>query len=565
MKNFRFYLNLLLSIGVLLLVIAVGQSYLEYRSSRAAVLSLFRSQAQTMIAGIAKAGEKGLIAYQSLQDQTMRRLFTIANTVDIFYSQNILTLTRLNAIANDNQLAELIIFNNNNRPIMTYPMDLKNRINAAIADSILQGLSNDNTDRQVIGFAPALNDSGRVFSILYKGPDKTSVLVAIDATGLQNQRRAFGAGSIIEDMSQSSNVKYAGIINNNMILVATRNFPFEQFDNWLSADSARGDTIVTRVRDLRSSENGSENVFEAAGPFDVAGQYYGEIVIGLDTSFLNLLTSKLKRDVFWHTLLGLLITLIAVTGVVIWNNFKLVSSQYGEIKNEVQKLEADKAVKARLASMGELAGGVAHEIRNPLNAIRVIVQRLQREFTPGEDKEEYIELTNVVKRETDRINESIKQFLKMARPPVLEKHRGNLNDCIAKVLELFEPRAGQQHISIVRNFGKLAEFDLDSKLCSQAILNILENAVDAIAENGEIEITTYMKAKRAIAEIKDTGPGISSELKGRVFDMYFTTKDSGTGMGLPSVLMTVKEHGGSVEILDNPSGGAIFRLEFPVE
>ena len=518
-----------------------------------------------MISGIAKAGEKGLIAYQSLQEQTTRRLFTVASTVDQFYGREILASEQLNAIADDNQLAELAIFDRHNRLVMTYPANLIHRLNSTAADSILQGFSGANVNRRVLGFGPALNDSGRVFSVLYRGPDKTSVMVGIDASGLQNQRRAFGAGSIIEDMAQSSSVKYAGILNGNMILVATRNFPFNQFDNWLSADSTRGDSIMTRVRALKTSGDKSENVFEAAGPFNVAGQYYGEIVIGLDTSFLNLLTSKLKRDVFWHTILGLLFTLIAVFGVVIWNNFKMVSRQYGEIKNEVQKLEADKAVKARLASMGELAGGVAHEIRNPLNAIRVIVQRLQREFTPGEDKDEYIELTNVVKRETDRINESIEQFLKMARPPLLEKHKGSLNDCIEKVLELFEPRAAQKHISIIRNFGKLPDIDLDSKLCGQAILNILENALDAIRENGEIEIISYLKAKKAYIEIKDTGPGITSELKGRVFDMYFTTKDTGTGMGLPSVLMTVKEHGGSVEILDNPSGGAIFRLEFPVE
>ncbi len=515
-----------------------------------------------MISSIAKAGEKGLIAYQSLQEQTGQKLFAIAGSIDMLIQFDLLNESRLKEIADQNKLTVILVFDHKSHLQLNYPDKAKDYIDSTIINSFITPFITGGLKQVAIGFIEGLLDTGRIFAAEFRTKAGGTILIGIDAANLQNQRRAFGAGSIIEDMSQNAGVKYAGILNGDIVIVATKNFPIAKLDEWYESSS---DSILSRIHTFNNSGATEERIYEAMGPFYVADQNYGKIVIGLDTAALNILTSRLKKDVFWHSILSLLITLAAVFGVVIWNNLKLVSRKYAEIKSEVQKLEADKAVKARLASMGELAGGVAHEIRNPLNAIRVIIQRLQREFTPNNDKEEYFELTNIVKRETDRINESIAQFLKMARPPALQKAIANLNRCIIDALDLFEPRANQRNIVITKELGKLPDISLDSKLCSQAILNILENALDAVAENGHIIVRTYVKQKRVYIEIEDDGAGIPDDLKARVFDLYFTTKDSGTGMGLPSVLMTVKEHGGSVEILDSQPGGTIFRLEFPIE
>jgi len=562
MKNIRFYLNLLASLGILLLVITVGQSYLEYRSSRAAVLNIFESQAEIMISSIAKAGEKGLIAYQSLQEQTSQKLFAIARSIETLRQLGLLNSPRLKETADESELTVILAFDQKSNLLWNYPETTKGSIDSTVINSFITPFIAGDLKQAVIGFTDGVTDAGKIFAVQYRTQTDGVILVGVNAANLQNQRRAFGAGSIIEDLSRNTGVKYAGILNGNLVMVASSNFPVAQMDGWYESS---GDSIQSRIHAFNGSGITEEKIFEAMGPFYVADQNYGKIVIGLDTAALNVLTSRLKKDVFWHSILSLLITLVAVFGVVIWNNLKLVSRRYTEIKNEVQKLEADKAVKARMVSMGELAGGVAHEIRNPLNAIRVIVQRLQREFTPDKDKEEYLELTDIVKRETDRINESIAQFLKMARPPAPQKATGNFNQCVLDVLELFKPRASQRNIAVTQDLGKLPDTSLDPRLCSQAILNILENALDAVTENGNIIIRTYVKQKRIFVEIEDDGAGIPDELKARVFDMYFTTKDSGTGMGLPSVIMTVKEHGGSVEILDGQTGGAIFRLEFPIE
>jgi signal transduction histidine kinase len=99
----------------------------------------------------------------------------------------------------------------------------------------------------------------------------------------------------------------------------------------------------------------------------------------------------------------------------------------------------------------------------------------------------------------------------------------------------------------------------------QAILNLLENSLSAVDSSGLIEISTHQRENRCYLEVADNGPGIPNDEKSRVFDIYFTTKPAGTGMGLPTVLRIIKEHGGRVELLDSPIGGALFRLELPIE
>ena len=261
----------------------------------------------------------------------------------------------------------------------------------------------------------------------------------------------------------------------------------------------------------------------------------------------------------------MIMAIVVLAGVILRQNYRLLSDQHAEIQKDVQRLEADKTLSAKLVAMGELAGGVAHEIRNPLNAIRVIIQRLEREFEPQSNKEEYKEFTAIIRKETDKINESIKNFLALDKPPVLHKSHIYLNAVLMDVMTLFQPRAQAKGCSVKSDLGKLPLMNLDAELLQQAILNLLENSLAAVNSSGLIEIKTYVDENRCYLEITDNGPGISDDEKSRVFDIYYTTKPTGTGMGLPTVLRIIKEHGGRIDLLDSHLGGALFRLELPIE
>ncbi|HBZ02030.1 MAG TPA: hypothetical protein DEO84_12000, partial [candidate division Zixibacteria bacterium] len=372
-------------------------------------------------------------------------------------------------------------------------------------------------------------------------------------------RKAFGVGSVIDDISQSPGVKYAGIFRSGSLVVASKSFENDSTDNWYRPDSLSTIKIKTRIKSLGVRDE----AFEAIAPFTVAGDPFGDIVIGIDTGYLNLLSAKLRQDIIWRSILFLIVSIVALAGVILQQNYRLLSGQYAEIQRDVQRLEADKALSAKLVAMGELAGGVAHEIRNPLNAIRVIIQRLEREFKPRRDEAEYAELTSVIRKETDKINESVRNFLTLARPPVLHKTKGDLNICISETISLFQPRAQSKSCAVKTELSELPSIEFDNELMHQAILNLLENALAAVGSKGLITIKTYFQEGRCLVEISDNGAGISDDEKPRVFDLYYTTKPTGTGMGLPMVLRIIKEHGGRIDLVDNPSGGALFRLELP--
>ncbi len=231
--------------------------------------------------------------------------------------------------------------------------------------------------------------------------------------------------------------------------------------------------------------------------------------------------------------------------------------------SEKVALEADLRRRDRLASMGALASGVAHEVRNPLNAISVIVQRLRREFTPRTDEDEYSQLTQVVGGEVERVNRIIQQFLELARPPALAKTRVELMSILERAAETVEPQILAAGLRLERDFAGAGEAQVDADQLHQALLNLLVNAVEATDE-GHIRLEA-----RSLPEgwveigVADTGSGVPVEDAERIFDLYFTTKAAGAGLGLSLVHRIVAEHGGRVEVQSDRGAGARFVILLP--
>jgi signal transduction histidine kinase len=560
MKRSIFNLKSIIALAVILFIIILSQSILEYRSSRKAVLNLLNNQAGALIVSVARASEKGVIAYETQQDRIRRHLFTIAEMIDRLDRFGKTTPQELENIAQSDSLAGLTLLNNDKRII--FPLDINSKLRIEIAPERIAPLFDTQTFRLPLNFIE-LPSGKRAFAAAIRKNSGGAIIVAIDAAELLRIRQTLGAGSVIEDIGNSPGVEYAGIINSGLILAASKKLAGESLDSWANSIDTASDEIKTRIR--KSSGKDSREVYEAIGPFSVAGQRRGNILIGMNTQYLDFLTAKLQRDIFWRSLLMLIVAVAAIGGFWIRQNYLVISNQYNEILQDVQQFERDKAISSRLVAMGELASGVAHEIRNPLNAIRVIIQRLQREFTPQEDKKEYNELTEIIRKETDRINGTIEQFLNFAKPPVLHKEKGNLNDCLKEIVALIEPRVKSKHCSIKTEYGVLPQMDFDPELCRQAFLNLMDNALAAVGSEGIIAAKTYKKNGLCVVEIYDNGSGIPDKDKQRVFDLYYTTKSGGTGLGLPTVLRIVREHGGRLDLLDSPLGGALFRLELPLE
>ena len=259
---------------------------------------------------------------------------------------------------------------------------------------------------------------------------------------------------------------------------------------------------------------------------------------------------------------------LSVSSAQVRNTDEVVETVVLVIQDLSEKvaMEADLRRRDRLASMGVLAAGVAHEVRNPLNAISVIVQRLRREFTPQQDPDEYSELTGVVSDEVKRVNRIIQQFLELARPPELAKERRNLEELLARAMQTIEPRIIAAGLYLEQDFSDLGEVEVDPDQLQQALLNLLGNAIESMEDeaSGKIGFTARPLADDWLEiTVADTGPGIPPAELERIFDLYYTTKAEGTGLGLSLVHRIVSEHGGRIEVHSELGEGTRFIILLP--
>ena len=216
----------------------------------------------------------------------------------------------------------------------------------------------------------------------------------------------------------------------------------------------------------------------------------------------------------------------------------------------------------RLATLGELMAGVAHEVRNPLTAIRGYVQIL-RQQTTDPIHQEYL---SVVLKEIDSINKVIQQLLEFSRPRHSQWQQVSLNALVEETLVLVQTAGVQARVDFISELdNELSPINADRELLKQVLLNILINAVQAISARGKIRIQTwqYSDSQQAIS-IEDNGCGIDLSLQKKIFDPFFTTKASGTGLGLALSQRIINAHQGDIRVTSLPGYGATFTLILPI-
>ena len=218
----------------------------------------------------------------------------------------------------------------------------------------------------------------------------------------------------------------------------------------------------------------------------------------------------------------------------------------------------------KLTAMGELASGVAHEIRNPLNAIGVLGQRLDMEFSPTEDEQEYHHLVRAIVSEVHRVNAIIQRFLKFARPPQLMLMPSDLDELLEQYRPVLEGEAEAKGLQFIVKACSESKVSIDREQMQQVLLNLVRNAVEATQPNGTVTVTAGKRSGNAFIEVADTGKGIPGKMLSQIFNLYFTSKDNGTGMGLSIANQIVQAHGGILEVESCEGAGSVFRIVLPL-
>ena len=390
------------------------------------------------------------------------------------------------------------------------------------------------------------------------------IAVHADAEYLLNFRRESGLQRLIEDLGKQPGVVEVSLLDRDFTVLASSDASAvgRREAGTLLREALESGTVKAQRQDCAGCE-----VYDVVKPLTLGDKRVGLIRLGLSTEALSSVTRQAQRGILWYSL-GLLVVGVVGAAAIFWMQARHLA--------ERQRLEAAVAHEQRLSALGNLAAGVAHEIRNPLNAISIGLQRLRMEFAPAvpDTGKEYTRLARIIEAEVARLNAIVEQFLTLARPLRLTLADEPLAPVLTEVLTLLSSQAAAQGVRLVED-GRLADarVRLDRRQLIHALMNILLNSLQAMPKGGTLRVRAEVVAISADGEdagaiarisIADSGPGIAPENMDRLFEPYFTTKENGTGLGLALTRRIILEHDGSIRAETVPDGGARFIIDLPI-
>jgi signal transduction histidine kinase len=224
----------------------------------------------------------------------------------------------------------------------------------------------------------------------------------------------------------------------------------------------------------------------------------------------------------------------------------------------------------RLAEVGTLTGGLAHEIKNPLSTVLLNLQLLQEDLNPSDPAHaRIVNRLNTVTREASRLRDILDDFLRYAGKIELRRQDVDLNDLLEELVDFFSPQAQLNRVQLrfKRNPTPL-KASIDPRLIKQAVLNLMINALQAMPNGGELILSATPAPSanpHAVIDVIDTGPGIPADQTAKIFQAYYSTKKGGTGLGLAMSRRIVEEHGGQIGVKSEANKGSDFYIELPLE
>ena len=229
----------------------------------------------------------------------------------------------------------------------------------------------------------------------------------------------------------------------------------------------------------------------------------------------------------------------------------------------VRRIENEIELSHRLASIGRLTSGVAHEVKNPINAIVVHLELLREKMREAQpDTRRHMD---IISNEIHRLDRVVQTLVDFNRPVELRLKTTDLRRVLEEVTQLAAPEAEQNGVSIVMQLGtEPLPVLIDYDLVKQALDNVVLNGVQAMPEGGTLRITARRDDKAAAVEVRDAGPGIPPEIRDKVFNLYFTTKKTGSGIGLAMTYRVLQMHHGSLDFDTELGRGTTFRLCLPL-
>jgi len=322
--------------------------------------------------------------------------------------------------------------------------------------------------------------------------------------------------------------------------------------------SARPPAADELVRAIRSGGGPAPPEFLVAVKLGAQGR--GHLLIGLSTVALEEQLRQFQEPFRWS---AMQITVICVAILAVFSAYIVL------LHERARSLAAQLQEESRLVYVGTLAASIAHEVRNPLSSVKMNVQMMEKRLASLGDPEQadyFRGKIDRIKGELERLEDSVNHFLAFSRPAPARVEPSRLNDVVENVLVLLQPQCHARGVQLVRRYARdLPLVPLDARQFVQAVQNLVLNALQAMeAAGGTITVTTEATEGGVAVAVSDTGPGIPDDVKPHIFEVFFTTHERGTGLGLNIVSRIVEEHHGKLTVHSEPGKGATFRIELPL-
>jgi signal transduction histidine kinase len=535
----------------------------DYAATRHDLLQLLRQQAVTLRQTIAAAARANEAAGAQAEAQIHERLLDNVRLLAEIDRRGGLNAAFLDRIATANRLFRVAVFASDGT--REYSSGGEGAGFGAggrgfPATGLLQRLL-AGTDTEAVGdlHSPRWGGRARVAAGARRA-NGGAILINADAGEVEALQRQTSLESLVQDMVASTGQLAYISLDRGDLHIARGDLPGE--DAAASPATVReGAPGPLLERELSA---GGRSILEFAGPVGLGGEGPpANLRVGLRLDDLR--RSERRMMIRLAVSLGAALVLSLLALGTVW-----LRQAYSALSEKHARAEAALRRRDRLSAMGELASTVAHEVRNPLNAIAMSAQRLRREFlasvsgVTADDRAELEQLLGVVEGETRRINDVVQQFLEYARPPKLAPREADLAALVRDVVESARAMAETRDISL--GFGSagsgLAVFDAGQ--LRQAVENLVRNAIEATPAGGSVTVSVATGAKGHSVEVRDTGTGIAAEDLPKVFDLYFTTKTQGTGVGLAVTQQIVSAHGGTIEVDSTPGRGTRMTIRLPL-
>ena len=378
------------------------------------------------------------------------------------------------------------------------------------------------------------------------------VVLATDALFYSDAITETGIGSLAQEMAREPGVEYIVYQTTGGTVFSSRRverLSAVESDPFL-ARALDADSIVERIYEYEG-----HSILELVRPFSTARHPFGLFRVGLSLQGYYAVNRGFDQQMI--ILSGVLLLLLMV-GVAYLRGRRKRWELVQEYEQQVQRKE-------RLSEMGNLAAGVAHEIRNPLNTISIAAQRLSKEFSPETNSQQYEAFTRQIRTETRRLNEIITRFLALARQETKQQTVVRLDLLLREVGNLLKVEGDKIGLTVTVEAQSGLEVRADPDRLKEVFLNLFTNSKEALAgKPGRFEIVAQRRGDRLRITVTDDGPGIPPELREKVFAPYYTSKEGGTGLGLPTVERIVSDVGGEVTVDSECTTGTRFVIAVPV-